>query len=141
MFLENKNELKCCIPHRDFGSSETDDVTALEQSLEKSATTIVLWSQSSLASNGHKAEYKLARYIELYRKLDFKVINIFLEDLGDVTDESIKSIISSGENMQWNSDATHDKKHKFFERLLSKIYRRMAGRRPSPEEVEEETSV
>ena len=143
MFLEDKNKLKCCIPHRDFHVSETDDVTALEQSLEKSATTVVLWSHSSLASNQHKAEYSLSRYIELYRKFDFKIINVFLEDLGDITEERIKTITSSGEYMQWNGDATSSEKLKFFERLLAKLYRRMA-RIPlhmAEEESQDETSV
>ena len=134
VFLEDKRDLKCCIPHRDFGSTGMDDVTALEQSVEKSATTMVLQSHNSLLSNRHKAEYNLTRYIELYRKFDFRVINIFIEDLSDVTVESIKCIISSGEYMQWNSDATNEEKLKFFERLLGKIYRRMARK---PEEVAE----
>ena len=88
---------------------------------------MVLWSHSSLASNRHKAEYNLARYYELYRKFDFKVINIFPEDLGDVTAERIKRIVSSGEYLQWNNDATNKYKQKFLERLLAKIYRRMTG--------------
>ena len=125
-FLEDKRNLRCCIPQRDFGACDTDDVTALEQSLEKSATTIVLWSQAALLSKWHKAEYKLARSVELYRHFDFCVIHICLEDLNGVTDENLKLILSSGKDMQWNSEATDTEKQLFFERLLAKVYKRLA---------------
>ena len=52
-FIEDKSNLKCCIPQRDFGASDTDDVTALEQSLVKSASTVVLWSPVALTSKWH----------------------------------------------------------------------------------------
>ena len=49
LFLEDKSSLKCCIPHRNLGACDTDHVTALEQNLEKSASTVVLWSRAALA--------------------------------------------------------------------------------------------
>ena len=128
-FIEDISNLKCCIPQRDFGACDTDDVTALEQSLDKSASTVVLWSRAALASKWHKAEYKMARYIELYRHFDFRVIHIFLEELGDVTDVSLKHISASGEYMQWISKAHDGQKQKFFEQLVAKIYRRLAESR------------
>ena len=72
-----------------------------------------------------KAEFKMARHIELYRNFDFRVINIFLEDLSDVTNESLKIILLSGEYMQWNFEATDKQKQLFFDRLLQKIDRKL----------------
>ena len=126
-FLEDKSSLKCCIPYRNFGACDTDNVTALEQHLQKSASTVVLWSRAALVSKWHKAEVKMARYIELYRHFDFRVIHICLEDMSDVTDESFAFILSSGGYMQWNSEATTAHKQQFLNRLLTKIYRQLAG--------------
>ena len=41
-FLEDKSNLKCCIPQRDFSFTATDDVTEIEQGIEQSSTTLVL---------------------------------------------------------------------------------------------------
>ena len=103
-------------------------MSALEQHLEKSASTVVLWSRAALASKWHKAEVKMARHIELYRHFNFRVIHVFVEDMCDVTDESLKMILSSGEYMQWHSGATDTQKQRFLDRLLVKIYRRLAGK-------------
>ena len=48
---------------------DTDDVTALELHLEKSTATVVLWSRAALFSKWHRAEVKMARYIELYQAI------------------------------------------------------------------------
>ena len=126
-FLEEKSNLKCCIAQRDSNACDTDDFTALEQNLKNSASTVVLWSRAALASKLHKFEYKLARHIELHRNFDFRVIHICLEDMSDVTDDNLKLILMSNEYILWNSEATHEQKEKFFDRLLEKIYKRLAG--------------
>ena len=130
IFLENESNLKCCIPQRDFEACTLDKTTALERILEKSASTVVLWSRAALASKWHKVEHKMARYIELYRYFTFRVIHIVLEDLSDVTDESLKPILLDGEYMRWIKDETDKYKQKFFDRLLKKIYRKLGWSNP-----------
>ena len=121
-FLEVKNKLKCCIPQRDFGDFDTDDVTAMELSLEKSATTLVLWSHAALASKWHRAEYKMARFIELYRNFNHQVIHVCLQDMSDVDDEDVKMIIRCGKYLKYMSDATDKEKKMFFDRLGMKVF-------------------
>ena len=65
----------------------------------------MLWSRAALASKWHKAEFKMARHIELYRHFEFRVIHVFLEDLSDVTDDSFKLILSSRDFIRWSSKA------------------------------------
>ena len=127
-FIEVKNKLKCCIPQRDFGGFDTDDVTAMEQSLERSASTMVLWSKAALASKWHKAEYKMARYIELYRSFNHRIIHVCLEDLSNVDYEDVKLFLRGGKHMQWISDATDEQKKKFFDRLGPKLFGRITCR-------------
>ena len=124
-FIEDKNNLKCCIPQRDFGGCYTDDVMAMEQSLERSATTMVLWSHAALASKWHKAEYKMARYIELYRHFNHRVIHVCLQDMSDVSDADLKPIISNGKFIDWNSSASALQRDQLLNRLLWKIYRQI----------------
>ena len=123
-FLEDENDLKCCIPQRDCSVCTVDNISAVEQSLENSASTVVLWSRAALASKWHKAEYKMARYIELYRNFDFKVIHILAEDLSDVKDDGIKLIFSSGKFISWHKGTTNTQVQTLCDRLLEKIYRR-----------------
>ena len=86
---------------------------------------MVLWSHAALASKWHKAEYKMARYIELYRSFNHTVIHVCLDNMGDVDDEDVKMFLRSGKYMQWMSDATDDWKQKFFDRLAMKIFGRL----------------
>ena len=124
-FLEDVHNIKCCIPQRNFGVCDTDDVTALEQSLEKSALTVVLWSRAALASKWHKAEVKLARYVELYRHFDFRIIHIFLQDLSNVSDDFFKLLLKNGDYMQWTRQLSDKQKTEFLDQLLVKVYRRL----------------
>ena len=84
-----------------------------------------MWSRAALASKWHKAEVNMARHIELYRRFEYRMIHIFIDDLSEVIDESSKLILISGEYMQWNKEATDAQKQKVLDRLLSKVYSRM----------------
>ena len=123
-FLELEAKLKCCVPQRDFGALEAH-VAVMEQHMERSATTVVLLSHAALNSPWHKAERNLARYIELYRRFNHRLIHVCLQDLSDVTDDDVTPVIRSGEHLRWDGDAAEDRKKRFFERLVKKIHSRM----------------
>ena len=123
-FLELEAKLKCCVPQRDFGALEAH-VAVMEQHMERSATTVVLLSHAALNSPWHKAERNLARYIELYRRFNHRLIHVCLQDLSDVTDDDVTPVIRSGEHLRCDGDAAEDRKKRFFERLVKKIHSRM----------------
>ena len=113
-FLEDISNLKCCIPQRDFGAYTTDDISTMEQCMDSSSSTVVLWSRAALVSKWHKAEVKMARYIELYRHFDFRVIHVFLEDLSDVTEMSLIFKMSGVDHLQWSADESDATETKIF---------------------------
>ena len=82
----------------------------------------MLWSYEALSLKWQKAEYMYARHIELYRHFNHRVIHVFVHDLNDVNDDDVKSILDSGEYIQWNSNQTNLVKSVTFDKLLSKIY-------------------
>ena len=125
-FLEGESGLKCCIPQRDFDYEDGDTSTATEKHLNVSAATLVLWSCAALESETHEMQYRMARNMELYRRFHHRVLHVCVEDLSDVTDADVKSILRCGQYMQWKCDWTEAQKQRFMERLLGKIYRRIA---------------
>ena len=117
--------MSCCIPQRDFDACESDNVTVMEQSLEKSATTMVLWSQAALTSKWHKVEYKMARYIELYQRFDHRVIHVCLQDVSGVEHDDLKLLLRGGDYIQWSKEATFKDRQLCLEKLMAKIFGRM----------------
>ena len=120
-FLEDKSNLKCCIPQRDFSFTATDDVTEIEQGIEQSSTTLVLWSREALETDLHRAEYKLARSIE-FRRFNVQLVHVALQDLSDVTDQEFENI----KTIKFYKDWTDAKKQKVLEKILGKIYRKIS---------------
>ena len=90
--------------------------------IEHSGLTLVLWSKDFLTSEWQRAEYAYARHIELYRQFNYRVIHVFLQAMSDVNDNKVKSLVSSGDYVQWTSSKTVAEKSIMFNKLLSKIY-------------------
>ena len=124
--LEDEGGLRVCIPQRNFKHEDGDPPAAREKYIGASAATVVLWSYNSLDSESHRMEYRMARNTELRRSLNHRVIHVFLQDLSDVIDSDVRALVRSGKYLQWNSDATNAQKKKFLDKLIAKVYGRLA---------------
>ena len=86
--------------------------------------SIIVLSRQALQNPIHFLERNLARQMELHSYLMKKVIYIFLEDLSDVTDFDIQSILSGNLGLKYTDKSVHDNEL-FYGRLSAKIYRKL----------------
>ena len=83
--------------------------------------TIVVLSRHALQNTIHCFEKNLARHMELHTRQMRKVIYILLDDLRDVTDADVRSIISGATTLHYPVDS--DKRVKFYDKLCFVIYK------------------
>ena len=119
--LESVYDFKCCIPDRDF-RGEGVHVELISHFMSKCQMSIIVLSRQALQNPIHFMERNLARDMELHSFKMKKVIYIFLEDLSDVTDSDVKSIISGNVGLTY-SDITEEIKCEFYDKLNRKIYK------------------
>ena len=84
--------------------------------------SIIVLSRRALQNPIHFMERNLARQMELHSYQMKKVIYILLEDLSDVTDSDVQSVISGNVGLKYNDDSV-EFLELFFDKLCCKIYK------------------
>ena len=119
--LEHIYGFRCCIPDRDFDGHGVH-VELISQYMTKCRMSIIVLSRKALQNPTHFMERNLARQMELHSYQMKKVLYVFLEDLHDVTESDVRSVISGNLGLRYSNDSV--KKHElFFDKLCCKIYK------------------
>ena len=119
--LESFYGFRCCIPDRDF-HGEGVHTELISHFMSKCQMSIIVLSRPALQNPIHFMERNLARQTELHSYQMRKVIYIFLEDLSDVTDCDVKSIISGRIGLRYKNETIGDKES-FYHKLALKLYK------------------
>ena len=118
--LEIVYNFPCCLPNRDFYGVGIH-TELIRHFMSKCQMSIIVLSRKALQNPIHFMERNLARQMEPHSFQMRKVIYIFLEDLSDVSDLGIQSILSANVGLRY-TDESVDLNEAFYGRLSSKIY-------------------
>ena len=119
--LESVYRFRCCIPERDFPATNAPRVEITSQQMSACSMTIVVLSRHALQNTIHCFERNLARHMELHTRQMKKVVYILLDDLRDVTDADVRSIISGATTLHY--PVISDRRVEFYDKLRCFIYK------------------
>ena len=120
LILEKLYGFRCCIPQRDFPGTGVD-IEHISCFMSKCQMSIIVLSRQALQSHIQSIERNLARHMELH-STQAEVIYILLDDLSDVTDSHVMSVITGNIGLLYPHGSAVAQEH-FYDKLRAKIYK------------------